>query len=149
MAEEETFKVTDRRGRSPDIAPAEAGAPSSAARHDAASTRPSQLDAATPDAARGKPDAAMPDTAHGKPDLEALFVMFASSALICLGEAPDPATGERQVDLDQAREAIDLLLLLRDKTEGNRTEHESRLLEQVLYDLQMRFVDATGKAPRA
>jgi hypothetical protein len=67
-------------------------------------------------------------------------MMFASSALIALGEAPDPATGERAQDLEQAREAIDLLLLLRDKTEGNRSPEESRLLEHLLYDLQMRYL---------
>jgi hypothetical protein len=75
--------------------------------------------------------------------------MFASSALINLGEAPDPATGERHVDLEQAQEAIDLLLLLRDKTQGNRTEEENRLLEQVLYDLELRFVHAAGGSTRA
>ena len=69
-------------------------------------------------------------------------MIFASSALINLGEAADPVTGERRVDLEQAREAIDVLLLLRDKTSGNRTEQESRLLEEIVYDLQMRFVRA-------
>jgi hypothetical protein len=68
--------------------------------------------------------------------------------LINLGEAADPATGERLVDLDQAKDAIDLLLLLREKTVGNRTEHESRLLEQILYDVQMRYVRAKGGTPR-
>jgi len=72
--------------------------------------------------------------------------MFASSALIGLGDAVDPSTGERHVDLDQARDAIDVLALLRDKTAGNRTEEESHLLEQVMYDLQMRFVRATEAA---
>jgi hypothetical protein len=73
--------------------------------------------------------------------------MFASSALINLGEAADPGTGERLVDLDQAKDAIDLLLLLREKTAGNRTEHESRLLEQILYDVQMRYVRAKTGSP--
>ena len=69
--------------------------------------------------------------------------------MINLGEAADPVTGERRVDLDQARDAIDVLLLLRDKTSGNRTEQESRFLEKILYDLQMRFVRATeGRQPR-
>ena len=67
--------------------------------------------------------------------------MFASAALIGLGEAPD-SSGERGVDLEQAREAVDMLLLLRDKTNGNRTDDESRLLEEVLYDLQLRYVRA-------
>jgi hypothetical protein len=70
--------------------------------------------------------------------------MFATSALINLGEAADPQTGERHVDLAQARDAVDMLLLLRDKTAGNRSEDESRLLEEILYDLQMRFVRVAG-----
>jgi hypothetical protein len=73
--------------------------------------------------------------------------MFASSALINLGEAADPATGGRLVDLDQAKDAIDLLLLLREKTAGNRTEHESQLLEQIIYDVQMRYVRARSGSP--
>jgi len=47
-------------------------------------------------------------------------------------------------DLEQARQAIDVLLVLRDKTSGNRTEQEDRLLEELVYDLQMRFVRAAG-----
>jgi hypothetical protein len=133
MAEEETFKITDRRGRAKDAAPPEpaaAGAPAESVR-----------------SAEGPPSPAVPPPGPAggpapKPDLQGLFVMFASSALINLGEAPDPASGQRHVDLDGAREAIDVLLLLRDKTAGNRTEPESRFLEQVLYDLQIRFVSA-------
>ena len=66
--------------------------------------------------------------------------MFANSALVSLGAVPEPGTDERHIDLDQARTAIDILLMLRDKTQGNRTEAESRLLEELVYDLQMRFV---------
>jgi len=76
----------------------------------------------------------------GAPDLSGLLVMLMGWALIGLGEAPDPATGERQRDLPQAREAIETLRLLREKTEGNRTEPESALLEELLYDVQMRYV---------
>jgi hypothetical protein len=83
------------------------------------------------------------------PDLQGLFIMLASSALVNLGEAADPETGERVLDLAQAREAIDLLSLLRLKTEGNRTEQESHLLEEILYDLQLRFVQAAkGQAAK-
>jgi len=63
-----------------------------------------------------------------------------------LGEAADPGTGERVLDLEQAKEAIDLLVLLKTKTNGNRTEQESHLLEEVLYDLQLRFVNAARHA---
>jgi hypothetical protein len=74
--------------------------------------------------------------------------MLASSALMNLGEAADPETGERVLDLGQAKEAIDLLSLLRLKTEGNRTDQESHLLEEMLYDLQLRFVRAAKGPPR-
>ena len=46
----------------------------------------------------------------------------------------------------QAKEAIDLLALLRIKTNGNRTDQESHLLEEMLYDLQLRFVNAARSA---
>src|SRR5262245_48586573 len=131
MAEEESFKVTDRRGREQEHTGSEskpgATAPSSKgpelARSDPEGIGP-----------ESRPEAARPiSSEEGQVDLQSLFVMFASSALVSLGEA-DPATGERLIDLDQARDAIDILLLLRDKTAGNRTEHESRLLEQIIYD---------------
>jgi hypothetical protein len=73
-------------------------------------------------------------------DLSNVFIMFAGWALIGLGEAPDPATGDRRLDLPQARDAIETLRLLREKTSGNRTDPESRLLEELLYDVQMRYV---------
>lgn len=73
-------------------------------------------------------------------DLSSVFIMFAGWALIGLGEAPDPATGDRRLDLPQARDAIETLRLLREKTSGNRTDPESRLLEELLYDVQMRYV---------
>ena len=76
--------------------------------------------------------------------LAGVFIMFATSALVALGESPDPLTGRVQKDLAQASEAIDILVLLREKTEGNRTREESDLLEQIIYDLQLRFVRATG-----
>jgi hypothetical protein len=74
-------------------------------------------------------------------------VLFANSALIGLGAVAPPGSEERRVDLEQARSAIDILLMLRDKTQGNRTEPESRLLEEIVYDLQMRFVQTAREKP--
>ena len=76
-------------------------------------------------------------------------MMFASSALVSLGAAPDPQTNESRRDLSQAEAAINVLLMLREKTNGNRTEQENRLLEGILYDLQVRFVSAVREAPTA
>ena len=135
MAEEESFKVTDRRHR--DSGPTTETESRSAPQGERASSGGPSPSATTPPPSRDP----------GGPDLSALFVMFATSALMALGEA-NPATGERRVDLGQAREAVDILLLLREKTEGNRTEQESRLLEEVLYDLEMRFVRAATAAGR-
>ena len=75
-----------------------------------------------------------------------LFMMLASSAVVALGEAPDPLTGQRQIDLVQAADAIDLLLLLREKTEGNRSADETRMLEELIYDLQLRYVHVTKQS---
>ena len=78
--------------------------------------------------------------------LAGLLMMLASSAVIAMGEAPDPVSGERHRDLAQAAEVIDLLLLLREKTEGNRTDEETRMFEDLLYDLQLRYVSATKRS---
>ena len=134
MAEDEAFKVTDRRRRDEaDEAPPAPAPPVPA---------PPVPSGATEPAAPRDPTA----PPQGGPDLQGLFIMLASSALVNLGEAADPETGERILDLGQAREAIDLLSLLRTKTEGNRTEQEGHLLEEMLYDLQLRFVRAAKGA---
>jgi hypothetical protein len=134
MAEEETFKVTDRRRRDEsEETPPEAA--------------PTILSGAASGAPSARPPSPSPSASPpGGPDLQGLFIMLATSALMNLGEAADPETGERVVDLGQAKEAIDLLSLLRLKTEGNRTDQESHLLEEMLYDLQLRFVRA-AKGP--
>jgi hypothetical protein len=81
-----------------------------------------------------------------KRSLADLFLMLATEAIVALGEAPDPATGQRERVLPHAAEMIDLLLLLRDKTEGNRTAEETQILEDAVYDLQLRYVRATKSA---
>lgn len=76
-----------------------------------------------------------------EPDLASLFLLLANSALLHLGEGAEGMTGGRPVDLGQAQFSINLLRLLKEKTEGNRTPEETRLLEGILYDLEMRFVE--------
>jgi hypothetical protein len=140
MAEDETFKVRDRRRREDAV--------------DDASSSPPPVEQASPVEAASSPRAEAPGakivgpsaSPPEGPDLRGLFIMLASSALVNLGEAADPATGERLLDLEQAKEAIDLLALLRVKTNGNRTDQESHLLEEILYDLQLRFVSAARSA---
>jgi len=72
----------------------------------------------------------------------ATFVLSLShSALMHLGEVPDPETNATHVDLGLAKQNIDILGLLDEKTKGNLTGDEERLLSQVLFDLRMRYVE--------
>jgi len=68
------------------------------------------------------------------------FMALNTSVLFHLGEIPDPATGQRHQDFSMAKHTIDTMLLLQKKTAGNLTEEEADLVDKVLYDLQMRFV---------
>jgi hypothetical protein len=69
------------------------------------------------------------------------FLMgVASSAFIYLGLVEHPATGRRQTDLGAAKESIEMLRMLRDKTNGNLTRGEEKFFDDLLADLQMQFV---------
>jgi hypothetical protein len=79
---------------------------------------------------------------------EPTFLFFlsglATQALLALGEIEHPETGAREADLEEARYLIDTLEMLEKKTEGNRNDEESRYLTEVLHELRMRFVQASG-----
>ncbi|OGB92276.1 MAG: hypothetical protein A2Z31_07465 [candidate division NC10 bacterium RBG_16_65_8] len=74
--------------------------------------------------------------------LEGLILLFGTAGLLHLGAAPDPATGQRGVDLERAKQTIDLLELLKEKTSGNLTPAEANALDGVLFDLRCRYADA-------
>ena len=85
------------------------------------------------------------------PDLSftAFVVSLASTAAIHFGDLPDPATGVLSpLNLDGAAQMIEILAMLDQKTRGNLTAEERQVLEQVLYELRMRFVDAAGGGKR-
>lgn len=72
----------------------------------------------------------------------ATFVLSLShSALMHLGEAPHPESLEVGQNLPMAKQTIDLIGMLEEKTRGNLNGEEERLIEQVLYDLRMRYVE--------
>ena len=73
----------------------------------------------------------------------AFLISLSSSALIHLGDMPDPTTGEVKKDLALAKQTIDLLGLLREKTRNNLQEDEEKLFDHLLYDLRMRYVKET------
>ena len=74
------------------------------------------------------------------------FVLsLASTAAIHFGDMPYPITGGRsEVNLDGAAQMIEILALLDQKTRGNLTAEERQILDQVLYELRLRFVEASG-----
>jgi uncharacterized protein DUF1844 len=72
-------------------------------------------------------------------------MMLASSALVALGEAPDPTSGQPRANPQEAAALVDLLLLLREKTEGNRTPEENEVIGELIYDLQLRYIDLTKR----
>ena len=69
------------------------------------------------------------------------FVMsLASSALVHLGEVPNPETGKTERNEELARHTIDVLSMIDEKIRGGLEDEESRLLRDVLYELRMKFV---------
>lgn len=73
------------------------------------------------------------------------FVLgLASTALIHLGDTPDPETGKAMVNLAGARQTINVLEMLRVKTRGNLTAEEDRLISELLTDVRLRFVRHAG-----
>jgi len=78
----------------------------------------------------------------------AFVLSLASTAAIHFGDLPDPVSGGAEPNLDGAAQMIEILSLLEQKTRGNLTAEERQVLEQVLYELRMRFVKATGAARR-
>jgi uncharacterized protein DUF1844 len=79
----------------------------------------------------------------------AFVLSLASTAAIHFGDLADPATGNRsETNLEGASQMIDILSLLEQKTRGNLTAEERQVLEQVLYELRMRFVEAGGQTSR-
>jgi hypothetical protein len=94
-------------------------------------------------AQRSHPQAG-PSEVKEEPGFSTLISSLGMQALMALGEVPHPETGQPQMDLDQARSLIDLLGVLKRKTQGNLTEEEGRLLDGVLYELRMKYVEKMG-----
>ena len=78
------------------------------------------------------------------------FVMMqAHQAALFLGQAPHPQTGEPEVNLDVARMFIDQLAMIQEKTRGNLTSEETKVLSNALSNLQMAYVEVAGESGRS
>lgn len=76
-------------------------------------------------------------------DFSTFVLSLSHSALVHLGDAPDPTGASAAVSLPLARQTIDLLGLLQEKTKGNLTGAEEHMMDQVVYELRMRFVEVS------
>ena len=79
----------------------------------------------------------------------AFVLSLAHTAAVHFGDVPDPVSGDRtEPNLPAAQQMIDILALLEEKTRGNLTAEERQLLEQVLFELRMRFVEMSERPRR-
>ena len=78
-----------------------------------------------------------------------LINFVAQNAAMLLGAYPDPRTGQGMVDLEGAREMIDMLDALRESTRGNLAPEDERLLLDVLGSLKLSFMEMTKAAAKA
>lgn len=157
MAEENqsSFKVTDRRlfnadgtlredaliEEAPPAQAPESQSNSSSGSSSGSGPAQSQRPFATATAPELQPEPPEPEDAEPERTLFNEFLMgIASSAFIYLGLVEHPATGRRQVDMQAAKESIDMLLMLREKTRGNLTRGEEKFFDDLLTDLKMQYV---------
>jgi hypothetical protein len=89
--------------------------------------------------AKKQPEGHSEDLPHV--DFSTFVLSLSHSALMHLGEAPVPETGAIEPNLALARQTIDLVGMLEEKTKGNLTGDEERLIGQILFDLRMRYVE--------
>ena len=123
MSEEQIeFKITDRRGE-----PKEA---------------PKKVEVSAPTSTQANPQAKNIKTS---PLFANLLMSLTTSALVFLGAMPDPSTGLTELNPEAAKQQLDLLLMLKEKTEGNRSVEENRVIDEALYEIHRRFVELTKK----
>jgi uncharacterized protein DUF1844 len=113
----------------------------------------SQVQAEKEQAAKAKPaaqatgvtDSDATDPPMPPASLELLFTMLATEALVALGAVPHPVSGKAQVQRNQAQYLIDTLDVLRQKTKGNLTESEQQVLDSLLHQLRMVFIQTADQ----
>lgn len=141
------FKVTDRRLfdergelREEAVRPEPQAPPES--------TRPQPPPAQSEPAKRPETPSDFQSGSDDGVDFASFLMSLATSAMVALGEIPDPETGRMYRHLGAARETIEVLGMLQEKTQGNLSADEDRLLQEILYDLRMKYVSLAKAAGR-
>ena len=91
-------------------------------------------------AAERAADAAAAQTPLPEVTFSTFVMSLASSALVHLGEVPEPESGRTMTNLPVAKHTIDILAMLEEKTRGNLDTEESKLLKDMLFELRMHYV---------
>ena len=78
-------------------------------------------------------------------DFKTFVLSLSTSALYHFGDIPDPVTNEKEINLPLARQSIDILAMLQEKTKGNLNKEEEDLLENILYNLRMKYIEESKK----
>ncbi|HEY2664541.1 MAG TPA: DUF1844 domain-containing protein [Candidatus Binataceae bacterium] len=88
------------------------------------------------------------DRGRGEFTFATFVVSLSTQALMLLGEIPDPMTNQKSTDLPAAQQLIDILGVLQEKTRGNLDHDETGLLDSILFDLRMKYVEVARATPR-
>ncbi len=134
--EETAFQVRDRRAFLQEAAPEKKVEPNPAGvkKPETTAVPPHQEKSPSPTA-----EASIPVT------FSSYILSLGTAALIHLGAEANPATGERSVALPLARQVIDLIALLEEKTKGNLVQEEETFLKELLFTLRMKYVEVEKK----
>jgi len=108
---------------------------------DAASAKPETMEATQKDA----PDTA-DDLDYPEINFSNFIISLSTSAMFHFGDFADPATGKAEVNLEAAKQTIDIIGMLEEKTKNNLDAEETRLVQNLLFELRMRYVQEKAKA---
>ncbi len=139
--DDEEIKITDHRRFTAEGEERPDTEPKPAEEAGAGPTEPKEEASAPEEPKQERSEA--PGNAAGEPppiDFATFVLSLATSAQVHLGAIPNPATGKAERNPQLARQTIDILGVLQEKTRGNLSPEEARLLEQLLYDLRMMYV---------
>ena len=133
--EEQSFRVTDKRGFTENGEPAARDTSEKA--EDKQTTEPASASEAGPKGGEAPPKPTI--------DFPSYVLSYYTQGLVLLGEVPNPYTNKKEEDIEAARHTIDILSMLQEKTKGNLSQAEQQLLETVLYELRMKFMAKTNR----
>lgn len=127
--EKGSFKVTDRRGQEKED-------------KDDPTTQTQAIPEESTPSSKTEPSS-QEEREYQPINFSSFVYSMTTAALVHMGLAKDPHTQKTQKNLTQARQEIDLIEMLQEKTKGNLTPDEKNLIENALYELRLRFVEAS------